>query len=232
MPLSCDVGSQRTPILRVRIDLNTNAGQLWVPHLTPAFWRQTGLNPGLYNTFLETGSYRGVSLEYFRDKFQSIHSIELSRKWYEYCSQKFRKDLHIVIHHGNSAKILPQLMEGIRQPIIVFLDAHYSGGSTAKADERCDSPLLHELAYLKERKYDDIIIVDDTAFFDSKGGSEPDTSPGEDEIWPQFTYDWSGITEEKVLSLVKSDYECFTNKDSRYTRTPREDQLIFYPPVR
>jgi hypothetical protein len=216
----------------MKTDLNTNATGQWVPHLTPTFWSQTALNPDSYNTLVETGSYRGASLEFFRNKFQSIHSIELSRKWYEYCREKFRKDLHIVLHHGDSAKVLPQLMEGIRHPVIVFLDAHYSGGSTAKANENCDTPLLNELAYLKTRKYDDIIIVDDVSFFDVKGGSEPDTPPDDEVVWPQFAYDWSGITQEKVLALMKSEYRYLTNKTSQYTISPREDQLIFYPPAR
>ena len=172
----------------------------------------------------------GYDHKYFRDIFQSIHSIELSRKWYEYCREKFRNDLHIVLHHGDAAEVLPQLLKGIRQPVIVFLDAHYSGGSTVKADENCDSPLLYELAYLKTRSYNDIIIIDDVSFFDQKGGSEPDTPQGDEVMWPQFAYDWSGITKEKVLLQIKSDYGYFTNKNSQYTLTPREDQFIFYPP--
>jgi hypothetical protein len=204
---------------------------LYIPHLKARFWEETGLDHSRYQTFVETGSYRGFTLDFMKSRFRSIHSIELSDKWFRFCKDKFKHHPHMHFYHGNSTELLPKVLDAITEPAIVFLDAHYSGGSTVKADDKCDSPLLTELAYLRSRRAHDIIIVDDTGFFDAKGGEEPLSSVDNDVVWPAFAYDWSGITREKVLQLIKLGYGFFDNTDSRYTFTPREDQLIFYPKV-
>jgi len=55
--------------------------------------------------------------------------------------------------------MLPELLNNINEPVTIYLDAHYSGGTTAFGEE--EVPLLFELEILKNRKYDDIIIIDD-----------------------------------------------------------------------
>ena len=112
--------------------------------------------------------------------------------------------------------------------MIVFLDAHCSGGSTARTDADIDSPLLAELSTLRSRPVDDIVIIDDTSFFDAQGGEEPQ-APEDDQVWPIFAYDWSGITRERVLSLMKPGYGFPENAHSRYTLTPHEDRSILHP---
>jgi hypothetical protein len=203
----------------------------YVPWLTSRFWEETGLDRLRYDTFVETGSYRGDTLDFMKDRFRSLHSVELSKRWHEFCVARFEDCPHVHLYHGSSAELLPRILRPIDRPVIVFLDAHYSGGSTAKADIDCDSPLLGELSCLQSRPFDDIIIIDDTSFFDAKGGEEPQTLD-EDQVWPRFAYDWSGITREAVLSRMKPDYGFLENTGSRYTLTPREDQLILYPRAR
>ena len=131
-------------------------------------------------------------------------------------------------HCGDSTELLPRILHRIDRPVIVFLDAHYSGGSTARTDADGDSPLLAELSTLRSRPVDDIVIIDDTSFFDAQRGEEPQ-APEDDQVRPGFAYDWSGITRERVLSLMKPGYGFLENAHSRYTLTPREDQLILYP---
>jgi hypothetical protein len=202
----------------------------YVPYLTSRFWEETGLDRTRYGTFVETGSYRGFTLDFMKDHFRCLHSIELSRKWYDYCVERFKDHPHVHLYHGDSARLLPRILGGVEEPVIVFLDAHYSGGSTAKPESGCDSPLLAELTYLRSRTPDDIIIIDDAGFFDRKGGEEP-ASVDDDQVWPPFAYDWTGIRREGVLSLMKPGYRFVENTRSRYTLTPREDQIILYPPA-
>ena len=104
----------------------------YVPHLKPHFWEESGLCADDYDVFVETGSYRGFSIDYFKNMFSEIHSIELARKWYEFCRDKFANHPHIHLYHGSSVDVLPQVLGQIHEPVIVFLDAHYSGGSTFK----------------------------------------------------------------------------------------------------
>ena len=62
-------------------------------------------------------------------------------------------------------------------------------------------------------------------FFDAQGGAEPQT-PEDDKVWTRFAYDWSGITRERDLSLMRPGQGFPENAGLRYTLTPREDQLI------
>jgi hypothetical protein len=112
-----------------------------------------------------------------------------------------------------------------------------AGGRAVKHDTKAnransaadgDSPLLAELSTLRSRPVDGIVTIDDTSFFDAQGGEEPQ-APDDDQVWPRFEYDWSGITRERVLSLMKPGYGVPENAGLRYTLTLREDQLILYP---
>lgn len=201
----------------------------YMPYLTARFWEETGLDSRLYRTFVETGSYRGFTIDFMKSRFESIHSIELTEKWYNYCKKRYIDDKNVNLHHGDSRQILQEILNNIENPAIIFLDAHYSGGSTGKADEFCDTPLLGELECIKSRSENDIIIIDDISFFDQKGGIEEEIKRGEDPVWPEFAYDWTGITIDKVYSAIKPGYGFFMNNKSLYTITPREDQLICYP---
>ncbi len=128
-------------------------------------------------------------------------------------------------HCGDSTELLPRILHRIGRPVIVFLDAHCSGGSTARTDADGDSPVLAELSTLRSRPVDGIVIIDDTSFFDAQEGAGP-PAPDDDQVWPRFEYDWSVITRERVLSLMKPGYGFPENTGLRYTLTPREDQLI------
>jgi hypothetical protein len=113
---------------------------------------------------------------------------------------------------GDSKKILPELLKTIHEPITIFLDAHYSGGTTAFGDE--EAPLLFELELLKNRKHNDIIIIDDCRLLGKKGIC----GAGENHpIYPTMTYDWSNITENNIMNLMKEDYILLKNDNRKYT---------------
>ena len=96
-------------------------------------------------TFVETGAYMGGGIEslLLSLRFQQIHSIELSPKWAEHCQKKFEAFPHIHVHEGDSATVLQRMIENNElpnEPVIFYLDAHYSGGETAgeKVDNYID----------------------------------------------------------------------------------------------
>ena len=198
-----------------------------MPILKKAFWDKSGLIKRDYKTFVETGSYRGFMIENVIEEYDSIHSIELSIKWYAYCVFKLQHHQHVKFHLGDSRNILPLVLEDIHEPAVIFLDAHYSGGSTARGDT--DTPLLDELEIVRGRAYDDIIIIDDTLFLGKKGGAEPTRPITDDDVWPSFQYDWKETTEDKILKKMKENYRAFSNQNLTMTKQAREDQYIWYP---
>jgi hypothetical protein len=116
------------------------------------------------HTLIETGTYLGEMIEATKDCFTKIVSIELAQKLYERAITKFRESSHIQLYLGDSAKVLPEILSGINEPCLFWLDAHYSGGITTKGDRV--TPIMEELNIILGRKQqDDILLIDDARGF-------------------------------------------------------------------
>ncbi len=189
-----------------------------MPNLTPYFYNST--NNIKTNQYIETGTYLGDGIKCVLNNYNNIHSIELSEKWYQHNIEQFKNNNNVTMHLGDSKKVLPDLLNNIDEPVTIYLDAHYSGGTTAFGDE--EVPLLFELEILKNRKYDDIIIIDDCRLLGKTGtcGSGPN-----DPIYPTMTYDWSNITENNIIKLIKNGFVLLKNENNKYT-DGAEDQYI------
>lgn len=100
---------------------------------------QKYMNP----VFIETGTYKGEGVQHAIDAgFKKIYSIELSPDLYTQCLVKFDND-KVKLLHGDSAEMLPKLLKTINDPIMFWLDGHYSGGDTAMGKK--NTPLIEEL---------------------------------------------------------------------------------------
>jgi hypothetical protein len=186
--------------------------------LTPHFYDSTQSRKTRH--FIETGTYLGDGIKDVINVYEHVHSIELSEKWYEYNVEQFKHDNRVKMYLGDSKKILPDLLKTIDEPVTIFLDAHYSGGPTAFGEE--ETPLLFELEIIKNRAYDDIIIIDDCRLLGKTGstGCGPDNP-----IYPTMTYDWRNVTENNIIELMKQDYILLKNDNGLYTNGP-SDQII------
>lgn len=172
------------------------------------------------NIYIETGCYRGEGVKEVLQHYKEIHSIELSEKWFNYNIEQFKNNHNVKIHLGDSKNILPKLLLEMDEPVTIYLDAHYSGKFTSFGEE--ETPLLFELEILKNRIYDDIIIIDDCRLLGKSGVCGGDTN---DLIYPRMFFDWSNITIESINALLKSNYKIIDNLNRQYS-TGASDQLI------
>jgi len=190
-----------------------------MPNLTNHFYEMTKTKKTTH--YIETGTYLGFGVKEVLNNYDSIHSIELSEKWYEYNKMQFEQYPNVHIHLGDSKKKLPELLNTFNFPVTVYLDAHYSGELTAHGDE--EVPLLFELEALKKRKYDDIIIIDDCRLLGKIGKCGAGPNHG---IYPDMTYNWSDITEEKIENLVKRNYIIIKNDMHKYLDGPSDRFIL------
>lgn len=103
-----------------------------------------------------------------RNVFQHIYSIELDETYALRAQRKFATKPHITILKGDSATILPKILEKIDSPCLFWLDAHYSAGNTARGD--IDTPIIQELeAILHHPVKTHVILIDDAREFVGKG---------------------------------------------------------------
>jgi hypothetical protein len=114
--------------------------------------------------FIETGTYQGDMVNAAKDAFQMIYSIELDQALFERARERFSGDEHIAILQGDSAQVLPEILEKITQPALFWLDGHYSGGETALGN--LQTPVLAELKHILQHPVPGhVILIDDARCF-------------------------------------------------------------------
>jgi hypothetical protein len=113
---------------------------------------------------VETGTYLGDMMQAQKGNFEKLYSIELSKELWESAVNRFRKDPNVEIINGDSGKVLFSLAPTFQQPVLFWLDGHYSGGITAKGETDC--PVFLELdAILTPGAPKHVILIDDARLF-------------------------------------------------------------------
>src|SRR2546421_5711071 len=99
-------------------------------------------------TLVETGTLFGDTILATRRHFDRVYSIELSPELHANAKRRLRRFRNVTLLQGDSAEVLPELLEDLEEPCLFWLDAHYSGGVSARGER--DSPLRAELAAIAE----------------------------------------------------------------------------------
>lgn len=115
--------------------------------------------------FIETGTYKGKMVYAVMPYIDEIYSIELDDILWERARARFSGYPNIRIIQGQSGEVLPGILEGIDARCLFWLDAHYSGGSTAKGAQQ--TPIMQELRCIFEhnRASEHVILIDDAGCF-------------------------------------------------------------------
>lgn len=121
--------------------------------------------------FVETGTFLGDTIFYFKNKFQNLYSIELSCKLADRAKQRFSSDENILIIQGDSPIELHKLKDLLHEKTLYWLDGHYSSEFfyngeyiiTEKSDK--NTPIERELDILLASEVTNIILIDDARLF-------------------------------------------------------------------
>lgn len=112
---------------------------------------------------IETGTFLGEMIEAHKHNFKKIFSIELGEKLFERARKKFRESPHIHLLQGDSGVVLHKLIPEIDEPVLFWLDGHYSEGITALGEKEC--PVREELDAILPNKFKHVILIDDARMF-------------------------------------------------------------------
>jgi len=114
---------------------------------------------------VETGTFLGEMDYALRDVFREIYSIELGAQIAQRARRLLRSYPHIQVMQGDSATVLPQILAGISEPCMFWLDGHYSAGITAKGN--LATPVMQELKTIFAHTVKDhVVLIDDARCFD------------------------------------------------------------------
>ena len=120
-----------------------------------------------YSILIETGTFLGDMVEAQRNNFKRIFSIELQHALAEKARERFRDVDHIKILQGDSGNLLRTILKEVNEPAIFWLDAHYSGGLTAKGDKEC--PIYQEIDAIFATRENHLLLIDDARLFTGEG---------------------------------------------------------------
>jgi len=115
-------------------------------------------------TLVETGTYRAQMLLAIHNVFRVIHSVELSQELYTAALIVTAAYPNVKLWQGDSAAILQGILASLRGPCLFWLDAHYSGGETARGS--VDTPIMHELKQILDyQTIVPVVLIDDARAF-------------------------------------------------------------------
>jgi hypothetical protein len=116
---------------------------------------------------VETGTYMGEMIDATKKHFERVISIELDTTLASKANQKFLRNKNVTILQGDSGALLPTIIKDLSGKTIFWLDAHYSGGITAKGDQY--TPIISEVETIASYpQKDTTLLVDDARLFTGK----------------------------------------------------------------
>jgi hypothetical protein len=125
------------------------------------FARLTGIR-----TFIETGTFFGDMVAAVEGEFSRVFSIELEPALCRRAAERFRTLPHVTVVQGNSGTALGDVLGGLDERCLFWLDGHFSGGVTARGPS--DTPVRAELAHiLRHPVRDHVVLIDDARLFGS-----------------------------------------------------------------
>ena len=131
--------------------------------------------------FVETGTFKGDTLESLRGVFHEMHSVELSSEYFAAVQKRFTTVSNIHLHKGDSPNILAELMPKLAEKsALYYLDAHWCVAADT-AGEASQCPLLEEIKAIGGLNSESVIVIDDARLF-----LAPPLAPHEISQWPDF----------------------------------------------
>ncbi|MCF8323667.1 MAG: hypothetical protein K9I84_01810 [Leadbetterella sp.] len=121
------------------------------------------------NCFVETGTFYGQTVNFAKDLFEEVYSIEIYSPLYEYNLESFKHVSNVNLLLGDSGTVFETLLPKLENKCIFWLDGHYSGFGTGKGE--IVSPIIKEIrAIHKFHRSDNCILIDDYRLFGLESG--------------------------------------------------------------
>lgn len=117
------------------------------------------------NTFIETGSYDGRTIQQALDVgFDEVRSIELSSYYHAICVHRFYGDPRVKLYCGDSYNMLRYMLIDIHDACTIWLDAHVQEGVSGITP----APLLYELKQIQDTGINNhVLLIDDVRLMGS-----------------------------------------------------------------
>jgi len=115
--------------------------------------------------FVETGTFKGDSVNVARRFFRQCHTVEMSPALHEQAQKRFAGKDNIQLHLSDSPGFLRKHQsEFSARPALFWLDAHWCVADDTSG-ESSQSPLLAELHAIGQLHRDSVLLIDDARLY-------------------------------------------------------------------
>ena len=118
--------------------------------------------------FIETGTFYGAMTDIIARQGIFVDTIELQPFLALRARRIFSARPDVRVHEGDSAVLLPELLASLEEPALFWLDAHWSGGVTARGS--IDTPISVEIEAILRHPLPHVVLIDDARQFDGTSG--------------------------------------------------------------
>lgn len=148
--------------------------------------------------FVETGTYVGDFLAMMKRDFDELYSVELSEDLHRRAQLRFAGIGKIHLLQGDSGRVIPKVIEQLQGPAVFWLDAHWSGGMTARGTD--DTPIVPELRHVLADPRPHVVLVDDARYFTGTNGYP--TMDGLRELVHGLRPEYTVVLEQDIIRIT------------------------------
>jgi hypothetical protein len=98
-----------------------------------------------HRVFVEAGTWRGDTVEFFVGRADTIVSVEVDEDLAAYATKRFADEPSVQIIQGDAAIEIPRIVRSCTSPPLVYLDSHCSGVGTSMGEELEPAPSVLRL---------------------------------------------------------------------------------------
>lgn len=149
------------------------------------------------DTVIETGTYHGVTTEWFANNFDNVYTVECNETYYKEAQNRISKYSNVKSYLKDSPIFLGETLDSVKEnKTIVFLDAHWY-----------TNPVLKELEAIKNSGKKPILAI-----HDFKVPNRPDFGY---DVYPDqgIVYDWEWI-EGHIREIYGDDFQIEYNQEA------------------
>ena len=150
------------------------------------------------DVFVETGTFLGNTAVWAGRRFERVYTIEAYRPNYDKAVLEHGRASNIRFLHGNSAELLPGVLEEIQANALFWLDAHWMGMGSHGENSEC--PLLKELQHINHSASTHFILIDDARLF-----LAPPPLPHNADHWPTIGEVLGELQKKQRYTVVHDD---------------------------
>ena len=127
------------------------------------------------------------------------------RSLFEQAKLRFSRKKHVHLYNGDSATVLPQIVSALSGPALFWLDAHYSGGITARG--AIDTPIVEELRCILGRdRHRHVVLIDDARCFD-RGDKDYPSIDAVRALILELRPDYNVLVEDDIIRAFPGDHD-------------------------